>query len=302
MELSEVIEKFLEYHASDSEATLRAFRSILKAYAEFVELVHSGEIIRREIVIDYLETRREGKRGFTRLSQKSLHLHWNVLSLLAKFTWRKLKLITPDEYEDIKELSRKYKPQTVNRRKALSRKQLHVLEEYIKKLGDPVKTLVFMLGIYGGLRVEEMIELRVSDVYLNPEGRDPFLIARGKGAGKGKKEREVVILPILKQALISYLEYRGILDPKTDHLLITERGHGVSKRTIQHWVKRWSKQTGIVGLTPHVLRHTFAAEMRRRGVNEYDIQMMMGHASISTTANYGRVDAAEVHSRILRRF
>ncbi len=300
MKTEEVIERFLQYHASDSPSTLKTFKSILKSYAVFLdEKGYSEFVLTREIVVSYLEEKR------AKLKQKSLFLHYQVLTLLGKFCWRKLKLISADDYEDLKDLSRKYKPNVINRRKALSRKDLHRLEEYLKnKVKDPTQFLVFALGTYAGLRVEEMVNLRVDHIFLNTDDRPNYILVKGKGAGKGKKEREVVILPELKGVLVSYLHYRASFpgSEKNDFLLLSERGKKLSVRTIQHWVRTWGLSLNIEGLTPHVLRHTFAAELRRRGVNEYDIQQLLGHASISTTANYGHVPAKEIHERVKSRW
>ena len=140
-----------------------------------------------------------------------------------------------------------------------------------------------------GLRVSELVELRVLNVGLN-EGVLRVM-------GKGSKERMVPFGEVAGEWLQRYLgQARGeLLGPKqTQDLFVTVRGSkaGSAMTRVMFWtlVKRYALQAGIrVPISPHTLRHAFATHLLNHGADLRSVQMLLGHADISTTTIYTHV-------------
>lgn len=155
--------------------------------------------------------------------------------------------------------------------------------------------------LYGaGLRVKELSDLNLSAVNLE-EG---FLLVRGKG----RKERIVPLGGFARQALAVYLEKsRPLLlaadkeRDKTSALFLNRFGGRLSDRSIRRLVDSYSRKAGqSAGLSPHVLRHSFATHLLNGGADLRAVQEMLGHASLSSTQIYTHVTKDELKKTYLR--
>jgi integrase/recombinase XerD len=136
-----------------------------------------------------------------------------------------------------------------------------------------------------GLRVSELVGLRTVQLALNDGVVHVW--------GKGSKER---LVPFGEEAglwLGRYLETgRGdILDGRvSDDLFVTRLGHQMSRQMFWKLIKRYALQAGITqSLSPHTLRHAFATHLLNHGADLRVVQMLLGHADISTTQIYTHV-------------
>jgi integrase/recombinase XerD len=136
-----------------------------------------------------------------------------------------------------------------------------------------------------GLRVSELVGLRIADVRLS-EG---FL----KTIGKGSKERIVPIGDEAASWVGKYLkDARPILAKKREvpWLFLNNRGQRLSRVGFWKGLKAYGTKAGIrASLSPHVLRHSFATHLLDRGADLRAIQAMLGHADLSTTQIYTHV-------------
>jgi integrase/recombinase XerD len=143
-----------------------------------------------------------------------------------------------------------------------------------------------------GLRVSELVGLRPSDVNLE----SGYLTC----TGKGDKQRMVPIGHTASEWVDRYMrEARPILvrRSKAPWLFVNARGQGLSRVGFWKILKAYGRQAGISrGLTPHVLRHSFATHLLERGADLRAIQMMLGHADLSTTQIYTHVLEARLRS------
>ena len=142
-----------------------------------------------------------------------------------------------------------------------------------------------------GLRVSELISLKSTNLHL----REGYLTC----VGKGDKER---IVPIGQEAadwVQKYLaEGRPKLVPKSSPwLFVNARGGPLSRVGFWKLLKEYGLKAGITrNISPHVLRHSFATHLLDRGADLRAIQMMLGHADLSTTQIYTHVLEARLRS------
>ena len=137
-----------------------------------------------------------------------------------------------------------------------------------------------------GLRVSELVNLRLHEVSFN-EG-----VLRA--LGKGSKER---LVPLGEQAIDWLGRYlnearREILNgQQSDALFVTARGGPMTRQAFWQLIKRHALRAGIAPqrLSPHVLRHAFATHLLNHGADLRVVQLLLGHADISTTQIYTHV-------------
>jgi len=146
-----------------------------------------------------------------------------------------------------------------------------------------------------GLRVSELVSLKAGDVNLDVG----YLMAFGKGS----KER---VVPMGESARDRVKVYMSEGRPKLfkgqpEHLFINRSGKGLTRQGFWKIIKSYAKKAKInVSITPHTLRHSFATHLLERGADLRSVQMMLGHADISTTQIYTHVTAErlkEIHKK-----
>jgi integrase/recombinase XerD len=136
-----------------------------------------------------------------------------------------------------------------------------------------------------GLRVSELVGLKTFEANL-----DAGVV---RILGKGSKER---LVPLGEEAVAWVQRYLREVRPallkrkSSDALFVTERGAGMTRQAFWHLLKRYGR-TAIPGkaLSPHVLRHAFATHLINHGADLRVVQMLLGHADISTTQIYTHV-------------
>jgi integrase/recombinase XerD len=137
-----------------------------------------------------------------------------------------------------------------------------------------------------GLRVSELVNLKLHEVSL----ADGVL----RALGKGSKER---LVPLGEQAIDWIGRYRGdaradiLGGQQNDALFVTSRGGAMTRQAFWQLIKRYAPRAGIdpAKLSPHVLRHAFATHLLNHGADLRVVQLLLGHADISTTQIYTHV-------------
>ena len=137
-----------------------------------------------------------------------------------------------------------------------------------------------------GLRVSELVNLKIHEVSFN----DYVL----RALGKGSKER---LVPLGEQAIDWLQRYLAEARPEIlggrqdDALFVTARGGPMTRQAFWQLIKRYALRAGIAPekLSPHVLRHAFATHLLNHGADLRVVQLLLGHADISTTQIYTHV-------------
>jgi site-specific recombinase XerD len=141
-----------------------------------------------------------------------------------------------------------------------------------------------------GLRCEEIVNL--------DEGALDFETEQLRVLGKGSKERLLPVGEPAQRALQRYLDKgrRALaVDPRERALFLSKSGRRLSNSDITRRLGLWTREAALAaGVSPHSLRHSFATHLLEGGADLRTIQELLGHASISTTQVYTRVDAARL--------
>jgi len=135
-----------------------------------------------------------------------------------------------------------------------------------------------------GLRVSELVHLRCAD--LNSE------VGVLQTAGKGGKDRLVPVGRSALRALERYQPARSRLlrGRASEYLFVTSRAKPLTRQCFWQRLRLYGRRAGIQRhLTPHLLRHSFATHLLERGADLRSVQLMLGHADISTTQIYTHV-------------
>jgi len=141
-----------------------------------------------------------------------------------------------------------------------------------------------------GLRCEEIVNLDI--------GALDFETEQLRVLGKGSKERLLPVGEPAQRALRRYAE-RGrhalASDPRETALFLSKSGRRLSSSDVTRRLGLWVREAALAaGVSPHSLRHSFATHLLEGGADLRTIQELLGHASISTTQVYTRVDAARL--------
>lgn len=153
--------------------------------------------------------------------------------------------------------------------------------------------------LYGcGLRVSELISLRISDLYFNED----FI----KVTGKGDKQRFVPISEINKKYIQIYRQeirvHQTIQKGYDDILFLNRRGKQLTRAMIFTIIRQLAEKIELKKkISPHTFRHSFATHLLENGADLRAIQQMLGHESITTTEVYVHVDRSHL-AKVMNEF
>ena len=181
--------------------------------------------------------------------------------------------------------------------------EILTMDEVVKLLEQPggetpkdIRDKAMLELLYAtGIRVSELINLDISDVNMQMN----YIVCRDAG-----KERTIPFGKEARQALIRYMESGrdGIVEDKTSTILFANcSGQKMSRQGFWKLIKYYAKKAGIeADITPHTLRHSFAAHLVENGADLRSVQEMLGHSDISTTQIYANMNhnhIREVYAR-----
>lgn len=151
------------------------------------------------------------------------------------------------------------------------------------------------LGLFTGLRVEEMVNLKASDLHLK-EDQSSLSVKKGKG----DRPRTVYLPETFKKECLFYLSWKEKTIPKNDYLFTNSSGRQLTKRALQKSFKRCLR---LAGLEPrysiHCLRHTYGSFLYKSSNHNLRlVQEQLGHSSIRTTQVYASLMNEEVKEAV----
>jgi integrase/recombinase XerD len=281
------IDQFLRYITEEkgySSNTLAAYRNDLTQFLAFVSgRVDGWDKVNREILIDYIMTMTADQE------YASSTVARKVAAIKSFFHY----LVDRGELED--DPTATLDSPKVRKRlpKAIPGKDLERLltEPAREKTPKALRDRALLEVLYAtGLRVTELVSLNVDDVNL---ASATLRIVRAKD----KAERLVPINERAIEPLQEYLERGRMLllrDPQEPSLFLNHRGRRLTRQGLWLIVKHYVRAIGIVeDITPHTLRHTFAAHLVEKKADLEYVQELLGHANISTTQVYTQLGSSE---------
>jgi integrase/recombinase XerD len=283
--MESTIHVFLSYLRVErglAQNTILAYGRDLKRFAEFLRKRHKERLedVTREDVVDFLSNLYKEK-----LDSRSVARYLVSLRGIYKFGMME-GMVNTDPTENLES------PKIRNSLPTYLR-----VEEINKLLEAPdlatpigLRDRAMLEVLYStGLRVSELLNLRISDIDMR--------IGCVRCIGKGDKER---LVPIGRKAIEAVEQYLSQGRPKfarpssppphNQVLLLTSIGRRLSRVGIWKILHDYGVRLGLRGrLTPHKLRHSFATHLLERGADLRSVQLMLGHADISTTQIYTHV-------------
>ena len=177
--------------------------------------------------------------------------------------------------------------------KYLSRDEVEKLLQAPGGVYETRDRAVLRLLYTSGLRVSELVALNIEDVDFN-EGT--VKVNDGKGGRDRVTYTDRETLQLLKDMI--YKRTRKGREDKGPALFTTRSGDRISTRSIQRIVKKTSQEAGLEKrVTPHIIRHSFAANSLEEGFNIKEIQQLLGHSSLSSTEIYTQIKPKDLEKK-----
>jgi integrase/recombinase XerD len=286
--MKEQTEQFLQYITEEkgySANTLAAYRNDLTQFLAFLRgRVGGWDEVNREIIIDYIMAMKADQEyASSTVARKVAAIKSFFHYLVDKGKLGDDPTATLDSPKVRKRLPKAVSAEDMERLLLAPARQ-----QTPKALRD--RALLELLYATG-LRVTEVVSLDVDDINL---ASSTVRVVRPKD----KRER---IVPVHERALVPLKDYveRGrmqlLRDPEVSALFLNHRGQRLTRQGLWLIVKHYVREVGIVeGVTPHTLRHTFAAHLLDQKAELEYVQQILGHANISTTQVYAHVSAEDV--------
>ncbi len=275
--LKKEIEDFYEYvHLIRGQAinTAKSYRRDLLKLNEFLQTknVLSVTKIQKADMSEWI-----GILFDSGLSTKSIQRHISSAKALFQFL-KKRGVIDVSPLETIRPpKASNYLPNT------LSPEDVMQLLSFRPNTNGEIRDICIIELIYAcGLRVSEAANIDIKDF---EEGLQ-FL----RVLGKGSKVRLVPVGSFAIKAIELWLEKRANIETNENALFINLRGKRISPRSIQNSIKKISIAQGLPPVHPHMLRHSFATHLLESSGDLRSIQELLGHASLSTTQIYTKLD------------
>ncbi len=286
IEATSKFQRFLETEKARSKETLRAYLSDLQDFKFFLESrgeLHSLNDINK---ISVFQIRAFIAGRFLKLKKTSVGRKLAVLRTFCRFL----------EREGLLKNSPAHSIRAPKQEKPIPRAlSVDDVDRFFSRNQEELKRdiAIFELMYSSGLRVSELTYLRLADVDLD-NGWVRVL-------GKGSKERYCPVGAKAVEAIRSYLPERMIvLNARPDSrgiqsLFLNNRGDALSSRHVRRIMKRFLDSANLGrDASPHALRHSFATHLLLGGADLRSIQELLGHASLSTTQRYTKVDIGKL--------
>jgi len=294
--LSELIEYYEVCNRAEGKSpkTISWYSANLKSFRNYVKSRHHPDSLDtidtkllREYVLYLMKRTRYNGHPYTPAQTELLSsatIHGHVRTLRAFFNWLVVEgLVQNSPAKDLK-------PPKVTRKvvSTLSDEEIGaILNTFSISPSDARNRTLFMLLIDTGLRIGELVSLKMDDVHMD-EG---YL----KVMGKGKKERIVPIGNNAQRALQRYLfRFRPKpSNPVIDNVFLSASSQSLTENSMKLMFTRLAKRSGVCRLHAHLCRHTFATRFLINGGDVFSLQQILGHSTLEMVRHY--VNLASSH-------
>jgi integrase/recombinase XerD len=281
IEITALIDQFLNYLLVEkglSKATLESYSSDLLRFTDFMDRNGCSRVSEEDtplLLKHLIQLRTEG------LGARSRARHLVALRGFYRYlVQEKLLALDPAKLLDM--------PKTT-----LKLPDVLGVDEVRRLLNSPdtrspqgIRDAAMLEVLYAaGLRVSELTRLKIQDVHL-----DAGFV---RVLGKGSKERVVPIGQYAREKILFYLEHargRLVREHASPYLFVARAGRPMTRQAFWKLLRQYATSAGLIKtVTPHSLRHSFASHLLEGGADLRAVQVMLGHADISTTQIYTHV-------------
>ncbi|MHB1134891.1 MAG: site-specific tyrosine recombinase XerD [Chloroflexota bacterium] len=280
------IEDFLGFLATErgfSKNTIAAYRNDLAQFTAFAQ-GQAGDLVDREAVLSFVLELKYKRYAATTIARKIAAIRSYCHYLVKQGLVREDPTADLDSPKIGRSLPHAISVEEVSRLLAATDLDHHP---------EAVRDRAMLELLYAtGMRVTELVSLDVCDVNLQP--------GNVRCAGRAGKER---IIPVSYERMAAVERYvqeaRPLLvrRPEQTALFLNHRGERLTRQGFWLIIKGYAKRAGIeASITPHVLRHSFAAHLINGGAELKAVQELLGHASISSTQVYTQIRPERLRS------
>lgn len=266
----QIIGEYLEYLELEkglAQNTLDAYRRDLSEFAKNIDNIDS---VNRMTINGSIRTLREKKLAPTSVIRK-------IASIRGFFKWAYSSGLI--KQNPASTLEQPKVPQRLP--KVITIKEV---EELLHENLTPLEHVIMELLYSCGLRVSELVNLKLTDIDLASKYVRCF--------GKGSKERIIPMGEIAKQVIKEYLPERDLLLKKynlsTKRLFILPNGRLINRQDVYNLIHERGKLIHK-NISPHTLRHSFATHLLENGADLRVVQELLGHSDVSTTQLYTHI-------------
>lgn len=273
---------YLQIERGLSDNTITAYRRDIDKYCIFiVKEIKKKDwkfVTRLDIVSFLRQLKEEGK------SSATIRRTTSSLRMFHRFLYRE-EIVEIDVSQHIEIPKKERKLPNI-----LSTEEVEALLNIKQDTPLHIRNKAMLELLYAtGLRVTELIELKVGDFHLTMGFVHCF--------GKGSKERIIPVGDLALQAVSDYLQHARPMLKKGDEntLFLNHHGRPLTRQGFWKIIKKLAKQAHInKKISPHMLRHSFATHLLENGADLRAVQEMLGHEDISTTQIYTHVTKARM--------
>lgn len=283
MLLNTAIEHFKKYLvATDkSKETIRSYTVDLCNFEDFLEKKYNCPLYLDEIQVEDIEDflYHLKKRNLQTASRSrnlyTLRSFWNYAYKNKLCKWNLAMAVEPIK---IQKKERTY----------LSTEEV---EELIKAVDHPLIKLVVQTLYYTGLRINECLSLKVEDVDLDSKVIHVI-------EGKGNKDRDIPINQQLVPLFENYINNERV-DIDSNYFFATKKSGKLSAAYVNAVLRDTVKELGWKKhVTAHILRHSFASNLIKKGVNLVYVQKLLGHSNLKVTSIYTHANMEDLDKSI----
>jgi integrase/recombinase XerD len=283
------IQGFLNFLATEkgyAENTIAAYQNDLGQFFLHIqkktdEKTDNWAQVKKSVIIDYIERIKSGDYTSSTVARKVAAIKSFFHFLVAEGDLKEDPTLTLDSPKVKKRLP-----------KAISLGEIdQLLQAPIGQNGPKAeRDLALLEMLYAsGMRVTELVSLNVPDIDVDGSMGQ----IRVKGKKSNSKAREIPITGPALNVLKTYIKHgreQLVHDPNELALFLNNRGQRLTRQGLWLIIKHYVETVGISAeVTPHTLRHSFAAHKLSQGRSLQDIQKLLGHANISTTQVYAHL-------------
>jgi integrase/recombinase XerD len=280
--------KFLETEKKYAENTLAAYQNDLNQFYQHIRKdkegahIQSWTEVNKRMITDYIDELKGGIYTSSTVARKVAAIKSFFHFLVAEGYIKDDPTASLDSPKVKKRLPKAISPGEVER----------ILQAPAEETGPKAQRDMALLEVLyaSGMRVTELVSLDISDVGVDTNNSGTVRV-RGKRASK---EREIPLTGPVLHTLRNYINIgreQLIHDPNETALFLNNRGQRLTRQGLWLIIKHYVEAAGVSAqVTPHTLRHSFAAHKLSQGKSLQDIQKLLGHANISTTQVYAHIN------------